>query len=126
MTASDYFLLITPKVLADRGPSTHEALPTARCSPRWVHRHLPAARSACAFGTRCAGRVSPPMDYRDDHLHQRKVGGYLPVQITSMKMPSAWCRKARCRKSAAMLFDWSIIWTASESLYVPYDLPRYF
>src|SRR5262249_40323915 len=24
MTASDYFLLITPKVLAGRGPSTHE------------------------------------------------------------------------------------------------------
>lgn len=29
----------------------------ARCSPRWVHRHLPAVRSACALirATRTAG-----------------------------------------------------------------------
>jgi hypothetical protein len=30
-----------------------------------------------------------------------------PNTVSSMKMPSAWCRSARCRKSAAMLFDWS-------------------
>ncbi len=31
----------------------------ARCSPRWVHRHLPAVRSACALirATRAAGRL---------------------------------------------------------------------
>jgi hypothetical protein len=30
-----------------------------------------------------------------------------PKIVSSMKMPSAWCRKARCRKSPAMLLDWS-------------------
>jgi hypothetical protein len=69
---------------------------------------------------------APPMDYWDDHLRRGEHSDWLPVHITSMKMPSAWCRSARCRKSPAMALDWSIIWTASEGLYVPYDLPRYF
>jgi hypothetical protein len=43
----------------------------------------------------------------------QRVGIILPVDsfsvgpntVSSMKMPSAWCRSARCRKSAAIALD---------------------
>jgi hypothetical protein len=67
----------------------------ARCSPRWVHRHLPAARSACALirATRTAG----PLLWTTGTTTSvtANIGPRLHVHITSMKMPSAWWRRAR-------------------------------
>ena len=87
-----------------------------------------APSCANAVETCCVTRTAGPLLWTTGTTTsaEANIQTGLPVHITSMKMPSAWCRSARCRKSPAMALDWSIIWTASEGLYVPYDLPRYF
>lgn len=48
----------------------------------------------------------------------------LPVHVTAMKMPSAWWRKALCRKSAVIsLLASNQAWTAMKSSTVP---PHFF
>ena len=61
----------------------------ARWSPRWVHRHLPAVRSACALirATRTAGALLWTTGTTTSV--GAEVRSRLRVHITSRKMPSA-------------------------------------
>jgi hypothetical protein len=69
-----------------------------------------AGNRACGPLLAPVGSPAPPLLWTTGTTASIEAG--LPVHITSMKMPSAWWRRARCRKSAAIAFDWSIMWTA--------------